>query len=286
MAYALALVAAVLSAGATIFIRYGLRDSSPYAGFGINVLVGTLGFWIAVLVSGELGRPTAAGVAFFVLAGLIGTVAGRLLRFFSIEKVGASISSALINLNPLISTLLAIPLLGERVTLPILVGTLVITVGTTLLSLGGREIGFRPRHLALPVLSATCFGAVAILRKLGLGHMGPVAGTTINVTTALIAFTGFLVVSGQRGAMVTRGRSLACFVAAGVAENTGVFLNIVALSVGAVSVVAPLYGTSPIFVLLLSFIFLRRLEPLTGRVIVGTLLIVLGVILITALSGR
>jgi uncharacterized membrane protein len=116
--------------------------------------------------------------------------------------------------------------------------------------------------------------------------MGPVAGTAINVTAALIAFTGFLVVSGQRGAMVTRGRSLACFVAAGIAENAGVFLNIVALSVGAVSVVAPLYGTSPIFVLLLSFIFLRRLEPLTGRVIVGTLLIVLGVCLITALSGR
>jgi drug/metabolite transporter (DMT)-like permease len=39
---------------------------------------------------------------------------------------------------------------------------------------------------------------------------------------------------------------------------------------------------SPIFVLLLSFLFLRGIERLTARVVVGTVLIVLGVYLITA----
>ena len=59
-----------------------------------------------------------------------------------------------------------------------------------------------------------------------------------------------------------------------------------ALGLGTVSVVTPLYGASPIFVLLLSFFFLRGVEALSGRVVAGTLLIVLGVYLITALSGR
>jgi len=71
-------------------------------------------------------------------------------------------------------------------------------------------------------------------------------------------------------------------IAAGIAENAGVFLNVVALSVGAVSVVAPLYGSSPIFVLLLSYVFLRGVEVLSGRIVAGTALIVLGVYLITA----
>ena len=31
----------------------------------------------------------------------VGTVAGRLLRFIAIERVGASISAAIVNLNPL-----------------------------------------------------------------------------------------------------------------------------------------------------------------------------------------
>jgi uncharacterized membrane protein len=63
-------------------------------------------------------------------------------------------------------------------------------------------------------------------------------------------------------------------------------MNVVALNMGTVSVVTPLYGTAPIFVLLLAPFFLRNVETLSLRVVVGTLLIVLGVYLITALSGR
>ena len=282
----LALLAAFSSAGATILIRQGLRSGSAYTGFWVNLVVGTVGLWAAVLGTGGLGHPSALGIAFFVLAGLIGTVGGRLLRFVSIEKVGASIAAALTNLNPLVSAALAILLLGEEVTLPIFAGTVVIVTGTILLSLGGQRLGVRPAHLALPVLSALCFGVVAILRKLGLSQMGAVAGTAVNALTALIAFTAFLFASGRRDVMVCRGRGLAYFVAAGFAENAGVFLNVVALGLGTVSVVAPLYGAMPIFVLFLSLIFLRGIEALNTRVVLGTLLIVLGIYLITALSGR
>ena len=286
-AYVFALAAALCSAGATIFIRQGLRGGGPYTGFWINLVVGTVGLWAAVLLTGGLGRLSPAGVVFFVLAGLIGTVAGRLLRFVSIEKVGASIGAALNNLHPLVSTGLAILLLGERVTAPILVGTVVIVLGATLLSSAGDgRVGFRPWHLGLPLLSAACFGVVAVLRKLGLSQTGVVVGSAINVTTALVAFTAFLLASRQRDVMVCRGRSLAYFVAAGVAENAGVFLNVVALSVGTVSVVAPLSGAAPIFVLPLSFFFLRGVETFGRRVVLGTLLTVLGVYLITALSGH
>lgn len=282
----LALAGALCSAGATIFIRQGLRSSGSYTGLWINLVVGTAGLWVAVPLTGGFGHPSTAGIAYFVLAGLIGTVAGRLLRFVAIDKVGASIAAALINLHPLVSASLAILLLGEHVTAPIVAGTVVIVLGTTLLSASRQHVGFRPWQLSLPLLSATCFGVVAILRKLGLSETGVVVGSAINVTTALVAFTAFLLVSGQCHALACRGRSLACFVAAGIAENGAVFLNVMALSVGAVSVVAPLYGAAPIFVLFLSFFFLRGVETLSGRIVLGTLLIVLGVYLITALSGR
>ena len=285
-AHVLALAAALCSASATIFIRQGLRGGGPYAGFWINLVVGTVGLWAAVLLTGGIGHLSAAGVAFFVLAGLIGTVGGRLLRFVSIQQLGASISAALINLHPLVASGLAILLLGERVTAPIVAGAAVIVLGTILLSAGGRRLGVRPGQLAVPLLSAACFGGVAILRKLGLDHMGAVVGTAINVTAALVAFTAFLVASGNRSALACRGRSLACFIAAGVAENTAVFLNVVALGIGTVSAVTPLYAAAPIFVLFLSFIFLRDVETLSSRVVLGTLLIVLGVYLITALPGR
>ena len=108
----LALASAVLSAGATIFIRQGLRTSGSLSGFWINVLVGAITLWIAVAVTGGPGPVSAKALGYFVLAGLLGTVAGRLFRFVAIERVGASVAAALINLNPMIATILAILLLG------------------------------------------------------------------------------------------------------------------------------------------------------------------------------
>jgi len=280
--YALALAGALCAAGATIFIRHGLRGSHVYTGVWINLVVGTVGLWAAVIIMGSLEAVHATGIAFFVAAGLIGTVAGRLLRFISIEQVGASVASAVINLSPFISTGLAILVLGEQVTVPILAGTVVIVLGTILLSASGRHLGFRPRQLTIPFLSAACFGVVAILRKLGLSQTGPVLGFAVNVTTALVAFTVFLVLSGNRRAMLCQRRNLGYFVAAGVAENAGVFLGLMALNLGSVSVVVPLSGVGPLFVLPLSFFFLKGVERLSLRVVLGTVLVVLGVYLVTS----
>jgi DME family drug/metabolite transporter len=282
----LALSSALLSAAATVLIRQGLRGYGPITGVWLNMLVGAIGLWAAVFVTGGIGRPTPLAIGLFVLAGLIGTVAGRVLRFMAIETVGASITGAFANVTPLVSSALAILLLGEDVTVLIVLGTLVIVGGATLLSSGGRSLGVRPVQLWLPILSATCFGIVAILRKIALGGMAPVPGTAVNVTTALIAFTGYLLASGQAGAMACRGPSLAYFVAAGVTENAGVFLVVLALSLGTVSVVAPLTNVTPLFVIVFSLVFLRGIESLNARVIGGSVLIVVGAIMITALGGR
>ena len=187
--------------------------------------------WLVSSVSGSatlLTVPVSAfharALPFFIGSGLLGTVAGRFFRFKGIEKVGAPVAAAINNLNPFISTGLAILILGERVTLPILAGTCVIVLGTILLSMSGRSVGFRPVHLFYPFLSACCFGAVAIIRKLGLSHAPPMFGYAINVTTAFIAFTAYLMVSGQFSTVACDGKSLWYFLVAGVAENVGVLL--------------------------------------------------------------
>ncbi|MGE3541483.1 MAG: DMT family transporter [Candidatus Tectimicrobiota bacterium] len=280
--HALALAGALCSASATILIRQGLGRSNPYAGFWINLLVGVIGIWIATWCIVPRSGFNASALPFFIASGFLGTVAGRFLRFVSIDKVGAPVAAAINNLNPFISTALAIVLLGERVTVPIIAGTSVIVLGTILLSLSGRYVGFRPAHLVYPFLSASCFGAVAIVRKLGLTHAHPVFGFAVNVSTAFIAFTAYLIASHKLPSLHCDARSWRYFLAAGVTENAGVLLGLIALGLGQVSVVTPLNGTSPLFVLLLSFVCLRGIEPLSSRIVLGTLLIVAGVFLLTA----
>jgi drug/metabolite transporter (DMT)-like permease len=266
-----------------VLIRRGLRGADALAGYWISLAVGTAGLWLAVLVLARSERADLRGILYFVAAGLVGTTAGRLLRFVSIDRVGAAVSAALLNLHPFISAGLAVLLLGERVTLPIVAGTAVIVAGTILLSASGRLLGFRPVQLLLPFASAACFGAVAILRKLGLGGAGPVLGFAVNVTTAFVAFSAVLIASGRGRRLQCEPGSIPVLIGAGVLENVGVLLSVLALRRGTVSVVAPLLGTMPLFVLVLSRLWLRGVEGTSVRLVLGTALIVFGVYLITAL---
>jgi len=63
-----------------------------------------------------------------------------------------------------------------------------------------------------------------------------------------------------------------------------VLLVLVALSLVQVSVVTPFNGTAPLFVLALASLLLKDVERLTGRIVLGTVLIVLGVFLLTAVE--
>jgi uncharacterized membrane protein len=275
--HVMALSSALCTASATILIQRGLRGSSFYAGAWINVVVGAIAAWSAAAWLVPVEEFTWRAVPYFALSGLIGTTGGRLFRILAIEKVGAPVASAVNNMTPLVASGLAILLLGEHVTLPIVAGTLVIVAGTILLSLSGRLVGFRVRDLAYPFIAASCFGTVQILRKLGLASAGPLLGATINVTAALIAVTAFVAASGNLGSLRCSRRSLLYFIGGGIAENGGVFLLLLALGFGDVSVVIPLAGSAPLFVLGLAYLIPSERGKLGWRIVAGVALIVLGV---------
>jgi len=258
--------------------------SNFYAGFWINVMVGVVGLWSAVLLTVSPATFDWSALPYFVFSGIAGTAAGRFFRVASIDKVGAPVASAIGNLAPLVATVLAIVLLNERVTFAILAGTLVIVAGTVLLSLSGKHVGFPARHLVYPFLAAWCFGMVQVVRKMGLSDTGPLFDAAINITAAMVASTAFVAASGKLRLLRCDRSSFLYFAVGGACENFGVLLVIVALGLGEVSVVSPLSAVSPLFVLLLAFLFPTGEKRLGWRVAIGTALIVLGVVLLTALQ--
>lgn len=277
----MALGSAMCAAMATMLIQRGLARSNFYAGAWINVVVGAFAAWTATVLLVPWHAYTWRAVPYFVFSGVVGTAGGRLFRVLAIQKVGAPVAAAINNLAPLVATGLAVLVLGEHVTPPILSGTLVIVGGTILLSLSGRYVGFRVRDLAYPFIAASCFGTVAIVRKLGLSTAGPLFDAAINVTAALVASTTFVAASGNLGSLRCDRRSLLWFIGGGIAENSGVFLVLLALGFGDVSVVIPLAGTAPLFVLLLAYLFPSEHARLNWRVVAGAALIVAGVGLIS-----
>lgn len=68
---------------------------------------------------------------------------------------------------------------------------------------------------------------------------------------------------------------------AGCAAAWGIGFFFWSLAKAPVVVVAPLVGTSPLFAIALTHVFLQRLETVTWRTILGAVLVVIGVVLIT-----
>src|SRR5262245_48453059 len=159
-AQALALMGALCSAVATIAFRQDLRYSNTFSGFWINLTVGLVCVWIATWLTVPASAMHAKAIPFFIGSGLLGTVAGRFFRFKGIEKVGAPVAAAINNLYPFISTGLASLLLGELVTLPILLGTCVIVLGTMLLLMSGRDVGVVRVDFVYLFLCVFCFDFV------------------------------------------------------------------------------------------------------------------------------
>jgi drug/metabolite transporter (DMT)-like permease len=75
--------------------------------------------------------------------------------------------------------------------------------------------------------------------------------------------------------------ALVPFVMAGIFETLGILLVIVALSIGQVVIVSPIVATSPLWILVGTGLFLRGIENLTLRTVIGALCVVAGTIAIT-----
>ncbi len=282
----LSLTSAFFSAVATMLIQRGLRRSTFYAGFWINVMTGVVALWTAVLLFIPPETFDWRALPYFIASGVFGTAAGRFFRVASIERVGAPVAASIGNLAPLVATGLAVVVLGEQVTFAILTGTLIIVLGTILLSASGKQVGFPARYLVYPFLAAFCFGMVQVIRKLGLSDTGPVFDAALNITAALVASTAFVLALGKWHALKCDRSSLLYFIGGGLTENFSVLLVIVALGLGEVSIVSPLSATSPLFVLLLAFLFPSGVQRLSWRVVAGTVLIVLGVFVLSGPTFR
>ena len=86
---------------------------------------------------------------------------------------------------------------------------------------------------------------------------------------------------GEKQKPVWDRRALGPFLLAGMFETLGILLVILALSVGHVVVVSPIVATSPLWILLGTWLFLRGIESLTLKTIIGAVCVVSGTVVIS-----
>ena len=134
---------------------------------------------------------------------------------------------------------------------------------------------------AFALTAAMAYGISNVLVRLGVTDLAP---PLVGATLALLSGTLVLGMIGGRnlGANLRQKKKLVLFlILSGACSGFAVVSSFFALSMVPVVVVGPLQSTQPLFTLVLSHFFLRKLERITRRLILGTVLVVAGITLIT-----
>jgi drug/metabolite transporter, DME family len=279
---ALALVTSISYAGALICSRLGLKYSTPTTVTLVSILVQNLVLWTAVFFLSGIPPVSWVSVTLFGIVGVF-QLGVRLLAYTGVLKIGASRSSALQSINPLISFTIAIVVLKESATVLTLAGTLLVVAGVVLVSWRAEQelLSFRWWHLLLPIGAAILSGVNHPMRRYALSLSNePLFFSAFMGFVTLIAFAGYMTISSQEPRLVWDRRALWPFVCTGIFETFSIFLIIKALSIGPVVVIAPIAATYPVWSLIGAKLFLKDVERIGFKAAVGILSVVAGTVAI------
>ncbi|MFC2009945.1 EamA family transporter [Chloroflexota bacterium] len=274
--------------------RAVLRVTDAATGVLITVPMAAILYLIILVFLGQVSSIFSFSWQSYIwlaATGIINYTIGRSLRYNLVQLSGANISNLLgSSSRPIFAVLFAITLLNELLTWELAVGISLIVSGLAINSLnpqifkgGGRLFSGIPGKAYLLALGiGLSMGLAPILIKLGLGSSGsPVAGAFIAHSVATLSFIPLLFNHRKRVSLVTmKGGALGYFLLAGFFVAIAQLLRYFALGIGPASVVAPLFSISPVFALLLAFFFNRKLEVFNRNVILGTVVVIVGAIIL------
>jgi DME family drug/metabolite transporter len=282
-----AILTAVLRGYAVIPIRKGLQYSTPSTSATIYLLINTAILWAITLYNHPLELFLADGFIYFVLAGIIAPGIAARFKDIGISRLGVILSTPIVGTNTFLSMLIAVFLLNEKLTLKLAVGALIIFIGINLLTSQEGNIGrWKKKDLTFPMTAAVLFATSTNLRKLGLLKIGdPLVGATITSTVSLAMLVLTSQISQARGLnsweLKFNREALRYFGLSGLISSIAFLSYFMALSSSSIVKIQPIAGTNPLFAVLFSYIFLKNQEHITTRNLIGTLLVVAGIILIT-----
>lgn len=268
----------------SIIVLMGREHANAISGVVIGLIVPLPLLLLATALAWQPGWWHPRALMFFVLAGLAGPACSRVFLFLALHYLGVARAMPLTSVTPLLSTVLAIALLGETPGPHIWAGTLLIAAGSASLSYKKQsDTSWQRRHLWLIAMNMVAASLSFLFRKFALNEVhAPLLGATVSSAAGLCFLVLFMPFfpAGQR-LRLDRSKAWLFYGATGLLNALGFLTQFNALSLTDVSIVIPLSSTAPFFSLLLSRIALRHTERVTKLIVAGTVLIVAGAALIS-----
>lgn len=290
--------------------RRGVVTGSPTQGMAISIPVGVVCFLPVTLVAGELSRltqfpPTAA--AWMAGVGLLHFVLGRFCNYSANQSAGVNLTAPVIQLQVVVTLVLAVVILHEPCTLLQAFGGVLIVSGSLVTqqqraSPRANPVGasaatspskpntpaFTPRYLkgyVFATLAALAYGSSPIMARFALEHTGPTSG----IVGGLIAYAAATTVVAlallwppvRREVFAIGRESARWFAYSGVFVAMAQGFFFCAVAVAPVLLVMPLLQTSLAFRLLFST-WLNPDHEVFGKIVLaGVAVSVTGALLVS-----
>ncbi len=269
-----------------IFGRMATHDIDPVLSTAATAFTGLVVLTCAALLNGDLhaGFPGWGWPLFVIgVAGILRITVGRTTLFTAIKYIGAARSSSFSATNVFFAMFLGVFFLEETLTFMLTAGAVLVVAGCVLVAMSRAQGGVSQawtRYVAgmgLALGSAFAMALSAALTRTVVHEFSSPLGA--NFYASLIALPSFLPAISNRPL-----RSVADWTPrhwryiwlVGLVSAIGTTCGYFALKYAPVIVVQPVAQSRPLFVLLISWLFLQAHESVNWKVTVGALAIVLG----------
>jgi drug/metabolite transporter (DMT)-like permease len=220
----------------------------------------------------------------FLVTGVVAPGVTQVLFTRAVGLIGPSRTTIVVGAAPALSAAIAIAFLGEPARVVLVIGTLLVVGGGTMLAWerGG------PRGLLTAGVVLASAGAVLFairdnfVRWAERGNEVPgVVAATCSLATATLVIAALVLVRVRGDALTKVRRAAVPFLVPGLIYGLAYAFLLTAFDHGRVTVVAPLYGTESLWAVVISAIVLRRAEGVGVRLAAASVLVVAGGALIS-----
>jgi len=268
----------------SVLVRLGLRNSNIFAAMLMSYGVSITFVWTYLIATTSLEFLKSPAMIYYIISGCMQPLLARALYYEGITRIGVARAGPLRGIEPLFAAIVAVTVLDEEPGLFVYLGTILIVGSLWLIS--GKQHGdtnWRLIDALLPITAALISTISQALRKQALKILPDPFVAVAMVTTVSLVLLLIFAFSTHRAQQLRMPRqSFLFFLCAALVATVAQVLNFVALGRGQLAVIIPLLNTTPLFSVLFSVLFLRKVETVNSRTVFGAILMVCGVVLITS----
>lgn len=287
-----ALGAAISWTVSALFYRKALEEASPISANIIRLtLTGSILLLLLVFL-GKLTVLTTLPLELVLLAsasGIIGLGLGDTLYFMSLKWIGVARAVPLTCIYPLFSVLWAVFLVGERITLAVVLGAVVIVLGILFLGQDSQANTTDTRKalivgMVIALATAAVWSVsitmmdVAVKESPDIDH-ALIINTIRVITVAAVLLASSPIIDKKLGFLKVRKRTVVALIAGGIAAlGVGWFFLSYSFTVTSQARAVPISSTTPLFSTLAGILLLR--EKVTAHNVFGSIMVVVGIFLL------